>query len=165
MLSQEHEGKEKVVCYDNKLLSKEEQSYCVTRKELLAVVTLVTKFRSYLLGRHFYVRTDHGALVWLQNFKEPEGQLARWLEKLQELNYTIIHRRGHTHANADAMSRMSCNQHRCPVHSVDGTIGVIALGSEADNIRELQLNDSDIGQVIRGVGVVGLNQTRNMQNP
>ena len=152
VLSQEHEGKERVVCYDSKLLSKEEQSYCVTRKELLAVVTFVTKFRSYLLGRHFYVRTDHGALVWLQNFKEPEGQLARWLEKLQEFNYTIIHRRGHTHANADALSRMSCNQRRCPVHSVEGTIGVIALGSEADNIRELQLNDPDIGQVIRGIG-------------
>ena len=125
MLSQEHEWKERVVCYDSKLLSKEEQSYCVTRKELLAVVTLVTKFRSYLLGRHFYVRTDHGVLVWLQNFREPEGQLARWLEKLQEFNYTIIHRRGHTHANADALSRMSCNQRRCPVHSVDGTIGVM----------------------------------------
>ena len=50
---------------------------------------------------------------------------------------------------------MSCNQRRCPVHSVDGTIGVIALGSEADNIRELQLKDPDIGQVIRGVGSGG----------
>ena len=121
-------------------------------KKLLAVVTFVTKFRSYLLGRHFYVRTDHDALVWLQNFREPEGQLARWLEKLQEFNCTIIHRTGHTHANADALSCMSCNQRRCPVHSVDGTIGVIALGSEADNIRKLQLNDPDIGQIIRGIG-------------
>ena len=134
-----------VLC--SKLLSKAEQSYCVTRKELLAV----TKFHSYLLERNFYVRTDHGALVWLQNFKEPEGQLARWFEKLQEFNYTILHRRGHTHANADALSRMNCNQRRCPVHHVDGTIGMIALKSEADNIRGLQLKDPDIGQVIRGL--------------
>ena len=82
---------------------------------------------------------------------------ARWLEKLQEFNYTIIHRRGHTHAKADALSHMSCNyQRRCPVHSVDGTIGVIALGSEADNIRELQLNDPDIGQVIWGIVWIGI---------
>ena len=31
ILSQEHEGREKVVCYDSRLLSKEERQYCVTR--------------------------------------------------------------------------------------------------------------------------------------
>ena len=57
---------------------------------------------------------------------------------------------------------MSCNQRRCPVHSVDGTIGVIALGSEADSIRELQLNDPDIDKSFGALEVVCLNQTRNM---
>ena len=75
VLSHVQKGKERVFCYDSKLLSKEEQSYCVTRKELLAVITFVAKFCSSVLGKHFYVRTDHGALVWLQNFREPEGQL------------------------------------------------------------------------------------------
>ena len=79
---------------------------------------------------------------------------------LQEFDYTIIHRRGHTHANADAISRMSCNQRRCPVHSVDCTIGMIALRSEVDNIRELQRKDPVIGEVIRG-----LNRSQNMLGP
>jgi len=57
-----------------------ECNYCVTRKELLAVVTFLEHFRQYLLGHCFTVQTDHGALTWLQNFKEPQGQLARWLE-------------------------------------------------------------------------------------
>ena len=46
-----HDGKEKVVCYDSRLLSKEERNYCVTRRELLVVVVFTNKFRSYLLGK------------------------------------------------------------------------------------------------------------------
>lgn len=30
------------------------------------------------------MRTDHSALQWLYSFKEPEGQVARWLESLAE---------------------------------------------------------------------------------
>ena len=71
VLSQVHDGKEKVVCCDSRLLSKEERNYCVTRRELLAVVVFTNKFRSYLLGKPFRLRTDHGSLLWLHNFKEP----------------------------------------------------------------------------------------------
>lgn len=46
------------------------------------------------MGREFTLRTDHNSLVWVRNFKEPEGQLAPWLEKLEEYNFTIVHRRG-----------------------------------------------------------------------
>ena len=63
-----------------RLLSKTERCCSVTRKELLAVVVFLNHFRQYLLERKFILQTDHGSLVWLLNFKEPEGQLARWLE-------------------------------------------------------------------------------------
>eukprot|EP00731_Ephydatia_muelleri_P012982 Em0007g292a len=84
------EGSERVIAYASRSLSRPEQRYCVTRKELLAVVSFVQQFRQYLLGREFTLRTDHGSLVWIRNFKEPEGQLARWLEKLQEYNFTVV---------------------------------------------------------------------------
>ncbi|KAL5466930.1 hypothetical protein EMCRGX_G031093 [Ephydatia muelleri] len=71
-------GAERVICYASRSLSRQEQRYCVTRRELLAVVEFTQHFRHYLLGRKFILRTDHGSLVWLRNFKEPEGQLARW---------------------------------------------------------------------------------------
>ena len=58
---------------------------------VLAVVTFLHHFHQYLIGAPFMVRTDHGALTWLQNFKSPEGQLAKWLEKLQEYQFTIDH--------------------------------------------------------------------------
>ena len=81
-------GEEKVIAYASRVQSKPERQYCVTCRELLAVVTFIQQFRHYLLGRHFTQRTDHGSLKWLSNFKEPEGQLARWIEKLQEYHFT-----------------------------------------------------------------------------
>ena len=80
------EGKEVVLAYGNRLLNKAERNYSVTRRELLAVVTFTSQFRPYLLGRHFTLRTDHSSLQWFQNFKEPEGQLARWMEQLWEFD-------------------------------------------------------------------------------
>ena len=62
------------------------------------------------LSQYFTLHTDHGSLTWLCNFKEPEGKLARWLEQLQEYDYTIVHRSGRKHGNADALSRMPCKQ-------------------------------------------------------
>ena len=77
---------------------------------MLAVVTFVTHFHTYLLGHTFTLRTDHGPLTWLYSMKEPEGHVARWLEKLQEYNFEIVHRKGLRHINADAMSRLPCHQ-------------------------------------------------------
>ena len=108
VLSQVQDGEERVVAYYSATLSKAERNYCVTRKELLAVVSAVKKFHHYLYGRPFLVRTDHGALRWLLNFKNPEGQLARWLEVLGVYDLTIEHRSGVKHANADALSRRPC---------------------------------------------------------
>ena len=93
-----------MVTYASRVLSKQERNYCVTRKELLPVVTFLQHFKQYLIGSPFTIRTDHSTLTWLQNFKQPEGQLARWLEKLQEFQFTIVHRPGKAHGNADALS-------------------------------------------------------------
>ena len=110
VLSQVHDGVERVVAYASRKLSKAERNYCVTRKELLAVVAYLKYFRQYLYGRKVVVRTDHSSLRWLMNFKEPEGQLARWIEIVSEYDVTIQHRPGAKHANADGLSRQRCRQ-------------------------------------------------------
>lgn len=55
VLSQYHEGQEKVIAYYSKALSSPERKYCVTRRELLAVVKAVQHFQPYLYGQHFTV--------------------------------------------------------------------------------------------------------------
>ena len=117
------DGSEIVVGYASRVLSKQERNYCVTHKELLAVVTFLQHFKQCLIRSPFTNRTDHSALTWLQNFKQPEGQLAHWLEKLQEFQFTIIHRPGKAHGNADALSRQHCGK-ECP--DVDGNTKIVA---------------------------------------
>ncbi len=110
VLSQVHDGEERVIAYGSKALSKEERNYCVTRRELLAVVYFLKKYRHYVGGRPVTVRTDHGSLRWLFNFKNPEQQLARWLEVCASFDLTLEHRPGRQHQNADGLSRRPCRQ-------------------------------------------------------
>ena len=105
VLSQKSGNKERVIAYASRTLTKAERKYCVTRKELLALVYFVKYFRHYLYGKKFTARTDHGSLRWLMNFKNPEGQVARWLEVLSTFPMTIEHRPGRLHGNADGLSR------------------------------------------------------------
>ena len=68
--------------------------YSVTRKEVLAVVFFLHYFQPFLSGRRFKLRIDHSSLWWLKSFKEPEHQLACWLEQLEEYDFDIEHRHG-----------------------------------------------------------------------
>ena len=114
VLSQVQGDQEKVIGYFSKTLSRPERHYCVTRKELLAVVLSILHFHHYLYGRKFKVRSDHGALKWLMNFKVAEGQIARWLQLLGTYDFEIEHRAGRIHNNADALSRRPCSGQECP---------------------------------------------------
>jgi len=52
------------------------------------------------------VKTDHAALKWLLNLKDSTGRLMRWSILLQDYDFTILHRAGNKHNNADALSRL-----------------------------------------------------------
>ena len=67
---------ERPICCGSQLYDKHQQNYNVTRKQLLALVTFVKKFRQYSLGRPFTIRTDHAAFQWLRRTPEPIGQQA-----------------------------------------------------------------------------------------
>lgn len=53
VLSQLQDGKEVVIAYGSKTLSRSQMGYCTTYRELLAVVTFVKQFRHYLYGQPF----------------------------------------------------------------------------------------------------------------
>lgn len=110
VLSLNIDGTGRVVAYASRTLTKCERRYCVTRKEQIAVVHFVKHFRHYVCGKVFVVRTDHSSLKWLFQFKNPEGQLARWLEIMRGYKFQIQHRPGAQHKNADALSRIPCRE-------------------------------------------------------
>ena len=105
VLAQEQEGRERVIAYASRAMNKAEKNYCITEKELLAVVYFIQYFRQYLLGRKFIVRTDHQALVWLFKLKEPSGKIARWIEILAPYDFIIEYRPGTKQGHCDALSR------------------------------------------------------------
>jgi len=137
VLSQIQNGEERPICYASQLYDKHQQNYNVTRKELLALVTFVRKFRQYLLGRSFTIRTDHAALQWLRRTPEPIGQQARWLEILEEFDFNVQHRPGTQHVNADSLSRRVAS----------------ASSSLPENIDwpTAQKNDPTIGEIYNAV--------------
>ncbi len=83
-----------------KALNQHEQMYCVTRKELLAVVCALTNFHSYLYGQEVLLRTNNAAVSWMKSLKMPNGQVARWLQEIGNYNLIVTHRPDRQHNNA-----------------------------------------------------------------
>jgi hypothetical protein len=61
------------VAFDSMQLKSAELNYPVHEKELLAIIHVLKKWRTDLLGNHFYVYTDHRTL---ENF-DTQGNLSR----------------------------------------------------------------------------------------
>lgn len=147
VLSQIQDGKEVVISYGSKKLDKQQQRYSVTRRELLAVVTFIHQFRHYLLGKKFHLRTDHGSLRWLFAFKDPQGQVARWLEFLSEYNFEIQHRAGNKHQNADFLSRIDENLEPCNHRTDDDQKQCKLCQKQTDEWKSFKTNVDDVGKL------------------
>ena len=91
-----------MISYASRTLTKTERRYCVSLGHKF--------FQTLPSGQTIPGENKHHALQWLTKFKEPEGQVARWLESLAEFNMEIIHRPGKVHTNADALSCGTCQQ-------------------------------------------------------
>ena len=92
VLSQNQDGDEVVLAYASRILSRAEQNYDVTRRELLAVVFGLKVYKQYLLGREFVIRTDHSALQSLRKTPEPIRQQVRWQSFIEQFTFEIRHR-------------------------------------------------------------------------
>ncbi|KAK9874212.1 hypothetical protein WA026_002568 [Henosepilachna vigintioctopunctata] len=136
VLSQVQDGEERVIEYFSKTFNKSERNYCVTRKELLALIKSVEHFHKYLYGRKFLIRTDHAALKWLLQMKIPEGQIARWIERLQQYDFEVEHRRGKIHNNADALSRRPCKEACDHCKRVEKKEGIVNLRRTTIELRQ-----------------------------
>ena len=71
-------GGENPIAYFSKKLLPREERYSTIEKECLAIKLGMEAFRTYLLGRHFIVETDHRSLVWMDKLKDHNSRLTRW---------------------------------------------------------------------------------------
>ena len=84
VLTQESDDGEHPILYVSRVLTSAERNYSTTEKECLALLWAIKKLRPYLEGYKFTAITDHSALRWLRNLKEPTSRLARWALKMQQ---------------------------------------------------------------------------------
>ena len=108
ILGQQFEGekKERVIGYASRRTTKLEENYSACEIECMALVWATKHFREYILGRTTRVLTDHWALKWLLDLRNPNPRLQRWRMALQEYDLVIFHKPGKQHQNADFLSRM-----------------------------------------------------------
>lgn len=93
------------LAYASRTLTDCETRYTITEIECLAVVFALQKFRQYIHGRNFVVKTDHHSLQYLLNLKDPNSRLARWQLKMQGYDYVIEYKPGVNIKHVDALSR------------------------------------------------------------
>ena len=130
VLSQIQNDQERVVAYCSRALRPSQRRYCTTKREMLAAVAMCIQ------------------LVWLYRFKDTEGMMSRWLHSLQQFQFSIVHRPGKDHGNADGLSRAPSSQCRqctrpdCPPatlihHNTDQPFDSVSTGSSLSRPAEV----------------------------
>ena len=119
VLSAETSEGDKPIAYSSRMLSDAEKRYCITRREMLAVIFGLQKYRQHLLGRSFVLRTDHAPILSILHNKNPSSLMCRWIDFFQEFNFNIQHRPGTRHQNADGLSRSASLCAQCHISAED----------------------------------------------
>ena len=96
----------KPVVYISRCLTKAEQNYSITEKEVLASLWAMEKLQYYLFGKPFILITDHKAIEELKFKKEfGSSRIQRWFERLEKFQFKVEYRPGVKITVADALSR------------------------------------------------------------
>ncbi len=108
ILSQKRESKSVVIAYASRRLRTHERTmrnYSSMKLEFLSLHWAITKkFRDYLYGSSFLVRTDCHPLSRILTSKPTAADMSK-LADLSDFNFTIEYRSGKSNSAADALSR------------------------------------------------------------
>lgn len=93
------------IAYFSQALCERNQALSTYEKELLKLMTAVTKWSHYLNGSNFIIRTDHTSLKHLKEQRLSKILQQKWLIKLMGHNYSIEYKKGKENKAVDALSR------------------------------------------------------------
>jgi hypothetical protein len=77
---------------------------------MLAIIMAVHKWKQYLWGRSFKIRTNHVSLKYLLDQKISSPSQHLWLTKLLGCDYEIEFHRGSENVAADAISKITSSE-------------------------------------------------------
>ena len=98
------------IAFISKALGPRQQGLSTYEREMLAILQAVTKWKQYLWGRTFKIRTDHVSLKYLLDQKLSFPSQHLWLSKLLGFDYEIEFRKGRENVAADAFSRVTSSE-------------------------------------------------------
>ena len=93
-----------VICYESRKLKDHEIKYATHDLELATIVHALRKWRNYLMGKRFDLRTDHNGLKYLFDQPTLNARQSRWLEFLSEYDFDIKHIKGKENKVVDALN-------------------------------------------------------------
>ena len=107
VISQEFEDGIHPIAFHSQSLLLAEANYDVHNKELAGVIFGFKCSQPLFLGTSHpvHVRTDHKNLQYFRDLRKITGCQARWIEYLQDFDYTLEHIPGSTNTMADLLSR------------------------------------------------------------
>lgn len=126
------------VAYFSKLLGSKAQQKSVYEKELIAICLAVQKWRHYLLGRHFVVRSDQQSLRYITQQREVNADYQKWLTKLLGFDFEVQYKPGASNRVADALSRKRVGEVVLNALISDHGINWEQLEQEIKEDKELQ---------------------------
>jgi hypothetical protein len=93
------------ISYESRKLRGLELLYTIYDKEMLAIMHALAKFRQYLVGAKFVVRTDHNSLKYFFDQKDLNESQQKWVSKIQAYDFGIEFVKGKNNVVVDALSR------------------------------------------------------------
>ena len=130
VLSQGEIGKDRPIHFASRTLSKTEERYSATEKEMLAIFWALKTFRNYLYGAKFKLLTDHQPLTFSLSPRNTNAKLKRWKSYLEEHDFEPIYLPGKTNVVADALSRIVLSL-TATQHSADNSDEFYIISTEA----------------------------------
>lgn len=106
-------------------------------KEMMAIVHDVTKWRPYLIGRQFQIKTDHKSIKYILEQRVSSMEQQRWVSKLMGYDYEIIYKKGVENVVADALSHLP-GQAELSALSVPLFAGLDEIRKEVDGDKHMQ---------------------------
>lgn len=128
----------------SKKFSSAQRSYKTYEHEALAVIEALLKWEDKLIGREFWIATDHEALETIKttNRDGTSGRLIRWDEFLSRFNYHIVHVPGSLNKVADCLSRYYENDRFDEVHDSHHYVSADArLDPNHDDLPDIRVQE------------------------
>ena len=97
----------RVVAYGSRQLKNHERNYLMHDMELAAIVFALKIWRHYVYGEQFKVFSDHKSLKYIFTQWDLNMRQRRWMEYLEDYDFTLQYHPGKANVVVDALNRKS----------------------------------------------------------